>query len=162
MRNIDLSNIFDSMKKNEISEVIIKEGKIQYEIRRGGFKAVQQTAATSVQSVPVVQATGAVQHVSSVSEQSNTAGNVNEAAKSNYHEVKAPLVGTYYATSKPDTPAFVEVGTKVTKGQTLCLVEAMKNFNEIESDVNGVVKEICCKTGDLVEFGKVLFRIEAQ
>ena len=79
---------------------------------------------------------------------------------SNSHEVKSPLVGTFYAAPKPDAPNFVEIGSKVKKGQTLCIVEAMKNFNEIECEVDGVIEEISVKNGDLVEFGKVLFRIK--
>ena len=85
-----------------------------------------------------------------------------DAVASNLYEVKSPLVGTYYASSKPGAPAFVEVGVKVTKGQKLCIVEAMKNFNEIESEVNGIVREVLLKDGDLVEYGKVLFRIEKE
>ena len=77
-------------------------------------------------------------------------------------EIKSPLVGTFYASPKPDSPAFVDVGVRVTKGQTLCIVEAMKNFNEIESEVDGIVREILVKPGDLVEFGKILFKIEVQ
>ena len=84
------------------------------------------------------------------------------AAADNYHEIKSPLVGTFYASAKPDAPAIVEVGSKVTKGMTLCIVEAMKNFNEIESDVDGVVREVCVKNGDIIEYGKVLFKIETN
>ncbi|OHD11116.1 MAG: acetyl-CoA carboxylase, biotin carboxyl carrier protein [Spirochaetes bacterium GWD1_27_9] len=165
MKDIDLAKIFDSMKTNDISEVIIKEGGKLYEIRRGGFK--QNVVAGAQQVVSAMPAAGFAQPVvqaqttQSVASQPSTQASKPQEKVSNFHEVKSPLVGTFYASPKPDSPSFVEIGTKVSKGQTLCIVEAMKNFNEIECDVDGVVREILVKTGDLVEFGKVLFRIEA-
>ena len=75
---------------------------------------------------------------------------------------KAPLVGTFYRSSKPDEPPFVEVGDKVSKGQTLCIIEAMKIFNEIESDYNGVVKEILIEDSNPVEFDQPLFIIKSE
>ena len=75
---------------------------------------------------------------------------------------KAPLVGTFYRSSKPDEPPFIEVGDKVSKGQTLCIIEAMKIFNEIESDYNGVVKEILIEDSNPVEFDQPLFLIKSE
>ena len=75
---------------------------------------------------------------------------------------KAPLVGTFYRSSKPDEPAFVEVGDKVTKGQTLCIIEAMKIFNEIESDFNGIILEILIEDSNPVEFDQSLFKIKPE
>jgi acetyl-CoA carboxylase biotin carboxyl carrier protein len=83
-----------------------------------------------------------------------------EASSNNYHEISAPLVGTFYTASSPDADPFVEVGDKVKVGDTLCIVEAMKNMNEIECDAEGVVKEILVKNAELVEFGQVLIRIQ--
>jgi acetyl-CoA carboxylase biotin carboxyl carrier protein len=74
--------------------------------------------------------------------------------------VTSPFVGTFYRTPAPDQPAFVEVGTSVRKGQVLCIIEAMKLMNEIESDVAGRVAEIFAQNGQPVEFGQPLFRIE--
>lgn len=74
--------------------------------------------------------------------------------------VKCPLVGTFYAASSPDAEPFVKVGDHVSKGQVLGIVEAMKLMNEIESEFDGTLKEICVKNGDLVEFGQNLFIIE--
>ena len=163
MKDFDLSKIFDSMKTNDISEVIIKDGGRLYEIRRGGFKQTQTSAATSsTVAVSQSQPTQTPTTISNepVKTQSTNEKNSQKEETSKYYEVKSPLVGTFYSSPKPDAPSYVEVGSKVTKGKTLCLVEAMKNFNEIECDVDGIVKEICAKTGDLVEFGKVIFKIE--
>lgn len=158
MKNINITELLESMKKNEISEVIIKEGSSMYEFRRGGFK--NPAPAAAVVSAPAVVHAAVNAPVSAPASAGAASESVPAAASSSYHEVTSPLVGTYYSSPKPGAPAFVEAGQKVTKGQKLCLVEAMKNFNEIDSDVDGVVKEILCKDGDLVEFGKVIFRIE--
>lgn len=76
------------------------------------------------------------------------------------HTVTSPLVGTFYRASSPDAPPFVEVGSKVEKGQVLCIIEAMKIMNEIESDVSGIVRKILVENGQPVEYGEPLFLIE--
>ena len=74
--------------------------------------------------------------------------------------VKSPIVGTFYASSAPDKAPYVQVGDKVHKGQILCIVEAMKLMNEIESEFDGEIAEICIKDGDVVEYGMPLFKIK--
>ncbi len=76
------------------------------------------------------------------------------------HTVKSPMVGTFYRSSSPDAKPFVDVGSKVAVGDTLCIIEAMKLLNEIESDVAGVVKKIMLENGQPVEYGEPLFIIE--
>ena len=76
------------------------------------------------------------------------------------HELKSPMVGTFYRAPSPGAPSFVEVGQSVSKGQTLCIIEAMKLLNEIESDVSGTVKAILVENGQPVEYGQPLFLIE--
>ncbi|MFM8152892.1 MAG: acetyl-CoA carboxylase biotin carboxyl carrier protein, partial [Polynucleobacter victoriensis] len=75
------------------------------------------------------------------------------------HAVKSPMVGTFYRSPTPGADAFVKIGDTVKEGQTLCIIEAMKLLNEIESDKSGVVKEILCENGQGVEFGQALFII---
>jgi acetyl-CoA carboxylase biotin carboxyl carrier protein len=75
------------------------------------------------------------------------------------HEIKSPLVGTFYRAPGPDAPAFTDLGKTVKAGQVLCIVEAMKLMNEIESDTDGVMEEILVSNGQPVEYGEVLFRI---
>jgi acetyl-CoA carboxylase biotin carboxyl carrier protein len=81
-------------------------------------------------------------------------------AKNNWVEVKSPMVGTYYRSPAPEAPPYVEVGTHVIRGQTLCILEAMKLMNEMESEVAGTVREVCVENSEPVEYGQVLFRIE--
>jgi len=76
------------------------------------------------------------------------------------HQVTSPMVGTFYRASSPDAGSFVEVGSSVKKGDTLCIIEAMKILNEIESDADGVIKNIFIENGQPVEFGEPLFIIE--
>ena len=73
--------------------------------------------------------------------------------------ITSPIVGTFYSAAAPDVPAFVRVGDHVKNGQTVCILEAMKLMNEIESDFDGTVAEICVENGESVEYGKILFRI---
>ena len=75
-------------------------------------------------------------------------------------EVTSPIVGTFYSAASPESAPFVEVGQRVAQGDVLCIVEAMKVMNEIESEFSGVVREITMSNGQPVEFGQVLFRIE--
>jgi acetyl-CoA carboxylase biotin carboxyl carrier protein len=85
---------------------------------------------------------------------------VADAGDKKGHIVTSPFVGTFYRSPAPDQPPFVEVGTVVRKGQVLCIVEAMKLMNEIESDVAGKVAEVLVENAQPVEFGQPLFRIE--
>ena len=78
----------------------------------------------------------------------------------NYKIVKSPMVGTFYASSSPEKDPFVKVGDKVHKGQVLCIVEAMKLMNEIESEFDGEIAEICVNNEDIVEYGTPLFKIK--
>ena len=83
-----------------------------------------------------------------------------EAPKSNLLEVKSPMVGTFYAAAEPGSKPYVTVGTRISKRQVLCIIEAMKIMNEIESEFDGVVKEVCVQDAHPVEYGQVLFRID--
>ena len=76
------------------------------------------------------------------------------------HSLKSPMVGTFYRSPSPGSPPFVEIGQSVSKGQTLCIIEAMKLLNEIESDVSGTVKAVLVENGQPVEYGQPLFLIE--
>lgn len=75
-------------------------------------------------------------------------------------EIKSPMVGVFYAAASPDSAPYVQVGQAVKKGDTLCVIEAMKLMNEINAEESGVITEICVKNGDLVQFGQPLFKIK--
>ncbi|MEN8143668.1 MAG: acetyl-CoA carboxylase biotin carboxyl carrier protein [Gemmatimonadota bacterium] len=75
-------------------------------------------------------------------------------------DIVSPMVGTFYRAPAPDAPVYVDAGDKVSKGQTLCILEAMKLMNELEAEVAGTIREICVENGDPVEYGQLLFRID--
>jgi acetyl-CoA carboxylase biotin carboxyl carrier protein len=81
---------------------------------------------------------------------------------SNLHKITSPMVGTFYQSPSPDADAYVKVGSKVSKDSVVCIVEAMKLFNEIEAEVNGEVVEILVKDGQLVEYGQPLFLVKPE
>jgi acetyl-CoA carboxylase biotin carboxyl carrier protein len=82
------------------------------------------------------------------------------APAKNLVEIKSPMVGTFYARPKPDKPDYVSVGSVVRPDTVVCLIEAMKLYNDIKAEVSGKIAEICVKNGDFVEFNQVLFRVE--
>ena len=75
-------------------------------------------------------------------------------------EIKSPMVGTFYSAPSPDSEPYVEVGSKVKADTVVCIVEAMKVMNEIKAEVSGTIAEVCCKAGEAVEFGQVLFKVK--
>ena len=79
--------------------------------------------------------------------------------RNDFHKILAPMIGTFFLTSEPGTEAFVKVGDEVAEGDTLCIIEAMKMMNQIESDVDGIVERILVQSGDPVEYDQVLFLI---
>lgn len=111
--------------------------------------AAAAAPAASVSAAPAAESTAAA------------AVPAGEAAEpGNRVDVKSPMVGTFYRAPAPDAPPYVEVGSSVSRGQTLCILEAMKLMNELECEQDGVVREILVEDADPVEYGQVLFRIE--
>lgn len=101
-----------------------------------------------------------IQHLASpIQRQAAEAAIVSASSSEKLHEVKSPFVGTFYGSPSPDKPAYVKVGDKVSSGQILCILEAMKIMNEIESDAGGEIAEICVENESLVEYGQTLFKI---
>ena len=140
-----LKTLIDLVSESNVSELEITEaeGKVRI-VKGGGAVAQQYIPAAPMQMQPVAPAQVAPAAV----------------AEAEGHSVKSPMVGTFYRASSPGAKAFVEVGSEVKEGETLCIVEAMKILNEIESDKSGVVKRILAENGQAVEFGQPLFGIE--
>jgi len=82
------------------------------------------------------------------------------AAAAVLKEIKSPMVGTFYKAPEPGAEPYVKIGTRVTAGQTVCIIEAMKIMNEIEAEIAGVIREVCVEDTQPVEFGQVLFRVD--
>ena len=111
-------------------------------------------------SIEISNNSGSVQIAQSpVSSQPQNVSNIPTNESSIMQSIDSPMVGIIYLTPKPSSPPFVKSGQKIKKGDTICLIEAMKTFNEIKSDKDGVVKSILVKNGEAVEFGQPLFEI---
>ena len=111
-------------------------------------------------SIEISNSSGSVQIAQSpVSSQPQNVSNTQTNESSSMQSIDSPMVGIIYLTPKPSSPPFVKSGQKIKKGDTICLIEAMKTFNEIKSDKDGVVKSILIKNGEAVEFGQPLFEI---
>ena len=111
-------------------------------------------------SIEISNSSGSVQIAqSTVSSQPQNVSNTQTNESSSMQSIDSPMVGIIYLTPKPSSPPFVKSGQKIKKGDTICLIEAMKTFNEIKSDKDGAVKSILVKNGEAVEFGQPLFEI---
>ena len=111
-------------------------------------------------SIEISNSSGSVQIAQSpLSSHSQNVSNTPTNESSSMQSIDSPMVGIIYLTPKPSSPPFVKSGQKIKKGDTICLIEAMKTFNEIKSDKDGVVKSILVKNGEAVEFGQPLFEI---
>jgi acetyl-CoA carboxylase biotin carboxyl carrier protein len=145
-----VKDLIDLMKENDLIEVEVEAGDSKIHLKRPGAGVPAMTyqpmmapaaapAAAPIASAPAAQAPA--------------------AATENLLMVTSPIVGTFYQASSPDADPYVRVGTKVDSDSVVCIVEAMKVMNEIKSEVNGTVVEVCCKDGQAVEFGQVLFKV---
>ncbi len=98
--------------------------------------------------------------ISQATGSADVSGKKSSASQSGLIDITSPFVGTFYRSSSPEAPAYAKVGDRVSKGQALCIVEAMKIMNEIESEADGEIVEICAENETYVEFGQVLFRVK--
>ena len=146
-----VKKLIELLEESGISELEISEGEESVRISRHprmGMQAPMSMQAPMVQlPAPMPASTPA------------TAGGIGREA-SDDHMVTSPMVGTYYAAASPGAKSFVELGSEVKTGQVLCIIEAMKMMNQIESDKAGKITAILAKNGEPVEFGQPLFIIE--
>lgn len=147
----ELKRLVELVKNAGITYLSIDENGTKVEIKK---EHKEQTSVVLPQQPVAVPAPSSVPEVSQPS-----APQASPKSTEDLIEIKAEMVGTFYAASNPESSPFVNVGDRVDKGTVICVIEAMKLFNEIESDVVGVVEEICVSNEQPVEFGQVLFRL---
>jgi acetyl-CoA carboxylase biotin carboxyl carrier protein len=157
---IDHSSIDEFSYEAEGTKVKLKKNSVNGSTEQVVTQAKPE-AAVAVAPVPVetTQAPVAPTSNESVAHSEQNESAVNDDS---LHKIKSPMVGTFYASSSPDAPAFVQVGDKVNEDGIVCIVEAMKLFNEIEAEVSGEIVEILVKDGQLVEYGQPLFLVKAN
>ncbi len=143
-----------------------KHGLEEFEFARGNFRIALKRAGASGTLAPVTRkvAGRTVEHAEAGSavESESSAAAAQTGAKENEHFVKSPIVGTFFASPSPEAKAFVKPGDRVKAGQVICIVEAMKLMNEIESDVSGVVLRALVENAQPVEYGQPLFAIRTE
>jgi acetyl-CoA carboxylase biotin carboxyl carrier protein len=152
-----LKTLIDLVQNSGISELEISEGEEKIRIAKQITAPHNANMATMVSMPMMGHQQHAVPSAPIFAEAAAAAAAAAAPAEPEGHAVKAPMVGTFYRSGSPGAAAFVEVGQAVKKGQTLCIIEAMKLMNEIESDADGVIKAILSDNGQPVEFDQPLF-----
>jgi acetyl-CoA carboxylase biotin carboxyl carrier protein len=158
-----LKKLIDLVQESGIAELEITEGEERVRIARGGVvDVIPLTAAAPGGSAPApasaVRASAPVPAAGPASSPVSQAPAAAVPAQEG-HIVKSPMVGTFYRAPSPDAKPFVDAGATVKEGETICVIEAMKLMNEIESDASGVIKAILVENGQPVEYGQALFII---
>lgn len=163
MEDTKLYELIDRFEGSSLTLLHLEEGDLKIRLERaltpGALPASAGSAVSSACGSPSVGSAVSTASAAPTACSPSTACSPASAAPA---QVKAPLVGVFYAAPKPEEPPFVQVGQEVRKGQVLCLVEAMKMMNELTSPVDGIVRAIHGRNGELVEFDQVLFEIEAK
>ena len=149
-----LKTLIDLVAESDISELEVTEGESKVRIVKSGAPAAQGQV--------VMMQPQAAQHMPAVAHAApapQAAAPEAAPAEPTGHVVKSPMVGTFYRSSAPGSPPFVEIGAVVKEGDTLCIIEAMKLLNEIDADASGTIRQVLVENGQAVEFGQPLFII---
>jgi len=143
-----IKKLVSLVETSDISSLSVEEDNLKVEIKRELQSSFAQIPVTNGQQAPSVSAPP-------------TLSEPPETPTDNSHliEIKSPMVGTFYSATNPESNPFVSYGSPIQKGDIVCIVEAMKLFNEIESEISGTIEKICVNNGDAVEFGQALFLV---
>jgi acetyl-CoA carboxylase biotin carboxyl carrier protein len=153
----DIKELIALMRKNDLAVFKMERDGFKITLKRGNdFQPI--IAAPS----PVALQAGMPATIQAAPATDSTATPPGSPAepKNNYREIKSPMVGTFYAAPTPESPAYLNVGSTVTEGTVVCIIEAMKVMNEIKAEISGTVVEICAENGKPVQFEQVLFRVK--
>jgi acetyl-CoA carboxylase biotin carboxyl carrier protein len=154
MREKDIQHLIRLLEEHEeIAEIEVT----RFPLFGGRLRVSRRSA-----QAPPMQMAHPVAAARVPADEGEPAASAQEDVGEGLHAIKAPMVGTFYSAPSPDADAFVSEGARVTPGKVLCIIEAMKLMNEIECDINGTVREIRIENGEPVEFGQILFLIEAD
>lgn len=154
----EIKQIIELMERSDLNEFEIEQDGLKLRIRRspsGNFAA--QTAASAPSVVLSEQQTRQIQQIRQQPESSPE-----KAEETGIQFIKSPMVGTFYRATTPEVPPFVELNQKITNGAVVCIIEAMKVMNEIQTEISGAVIEILCENGTPVEYGQPLFKVQTK
>lgn len=154
MKTSEIRDLIDFIAHSGLNEVNIETKELKLQVKREpDQKVLKSSAVAPQQPVAIAQPVAAIQVPVAKAEKP-------AAIQANTLDIKSPMIGTFYRSTNPDIPPFVSVGDKVSKGQTVCIIEAMKLFNEIESEVSGTIVKVMAENSSPVEYDQVLFVVE--
>lgn len=163
MKTSEIRDLIDFISKTGLNEVNIETKELKLHVKREPDQKILKSSPvmTHMPSTQVMpqQSAPSVQTQPQTSPSKEAPAEAPASGKK-LVEIKSPMIGTFYRSSSPDAPPFVSVGDKVAKGQTVCIIEAMKLFNEIESEVSGTVVKVMLENSSPVEYDQVLFLVE--
>lgn len=148
-----VKSLVSLMTQHDLSEIDLRDGNQRLRLRRGN-------QAITVAAHPPIAHPVAAAPASASAPRNDSPAATPAAPSKNYTEIKSPTVGTFYAAANPDSPPFVKVGAKVNPQSVVCVIEAMKIFNEIQAECSGTIVEILVENQQPVEYGQVLFRVD--
>ncbi len=158
MKTKEIRDLIDFISSTGLNEVKIETEELKLSIKREPDVQNRIVEASSAPAAPAPVAAAPISPAPAASPASAPAAD--EASSSKYVEVKSPMIGTFYRSPNPDSPSFVNVGDKIEKGQPVCIIEAMKLFNEIESEVSGTIVKVVAENSSPVEYDQVLFLVD--
>lgn len=158
MKTNEIRDLIDFIAQSGLNEVDIETKELKLHVKREPDQKVMKSAAPVMAAPVLAPAVSAPPAATTVAPAATKTEKPAVAVKG--LEIKSPMIGTFYRTANPDSPPFVSVGDKVTKGQTVCIIEAMKLFNEIESEVSGTIVKVMVENSSPVEYDQVLFVVE--
>jgi acetyl-CoA carboxylase biotin carboxyl carrier protein len=159
MKTSEIRDLIDFISKSGLNEVNIETKELKLSVKRDPDQKVFKSSPAITHSAPM-QTVAPVSGGVAPSAPAMPKAEAPAVSGKKTIEIKSPMIGTFYRSSSPDTPVFVSVGDKITKGQTVCIIEAMKLFNEIESEVSGTIVKIPLENATPVEYDQVLFVVE--
>jgi acetyl-CoA carboxylase biotin carboxyl carrier protein len=161
MKTSEIRDLIDFISKSGLNEVDIETKELKLHVKREpDQKVFKSTPVMAPVAAPVATSAPVFAQPQGQSQQTQSPAKAEGGSGKKTVEIKSPMIGTFYRSSTPDTPPFVSVGDKITKGQTVCIIEAMKLFNEIESEVSGTVIKVMIENSTPVEYDQVLFVVE--
>ncbi|MEO0789379.1 MAG: acetyl-CoA carboxylase biotin carboxyl carrier protein [Bacteroidota bacterium] len=166
----EIQELIKLIAKAELSEFKLKDGDFQIHLRGKGYRPegsgeapiinVPAVAPSYAPPAPTPPAPAAAPPAAAPASAAPAAASDEPADQSNLIEIRSPMIGTFYRSSTPDKPPYIKVGDSVSKGDVVCIVEAMKLFNEIESEVSGKIVKVMVEDAQPIEYDQVLFMVE--
>jgi acetyl-CoA carboxylase biotin carboxyl carrier protein len=160
MKTSEIRDLIDFISKSGLNEVNIETKELKLQVKREPDQKVFKSTPVMAPIAAPVMSSAPAPASAAPPQPGKTEKTPAESSGKKTAEIKSPMIGTFYRSSGPDTGPFVSVGDKISKGQTVCIIEAMKLFNEIESEVSGTIVKVMAENSSPVEYDQVLFVVE--